>query len=150
MPYDYNPYVSSGGGYQNPFLGAVYAPAIQGMQAMSNLGNQISSGFALANLLNSANAQARYGPEAGLQAVQVQEQGRTQRLNSILPALLQAFSGSGGAGGFTTNYGASATYNSNQPQQPLTPQQQAQMHRQQNLQQRLAQQLPFAASAPSR
>lgn len=106
----------------------VYAPAMQGMQAMQNLGDQIGSGFALANLLSSANSQAQYGPASDLQQEQLRQQGQTERLNAILPLLLQSFGGGGGAGGFTTNYGASATYNTNpqaqQSQLSGTPQQQ--------------------------
>jgi hypothetical protein len=97
----------------NPYA-AGYGPQamMQGMQTMNNLGDQISSGYALANLLSSANMQSRYGPESDLQQEYLRQQGQTTRLQSILPVLLQSFGGGGGAGGFTTNYGASASYGS--------------------------------------
>lgn len=110
----------SSSSYVNPYAAQQFAPVMQGMSAMNNLGNQISSGFALANALSSANLQARAPYDASMQIEQMRQQGQNQRLASILPALLSAFGGGGGSGGFSTNYGASASYGT--PQQQQAPQ----------------------------
>ncbi len=120
MPYDMY-------GSANPYAGAQMQPVIQGKNAMNNMGNQIMQASALANALSSANLQSRYGSDAALNSVALQEQGRNSRLNSILPLLLQSFgggggggmSGGGGGGSISTNYGAGATYGS----QPMTSEQ---------------------------
>lgn len=97
--------------YSDPMF---MAPYFQGQAAAQNLSSQLNNAFAFTNSLNSANRQASYGPEASMANVQAQEQGKTARMNAMLPALMSLMGGGGlgsaGAGGFTTNYGASASY----------------------------------------
>lgn len=118
--------------YMNPMF---MMPFIQGQNAAQGISNSVNQGFALANALSSANRQASYGPEASV----LMEQEKTKRMNAILPQLMQILGngglGSAGAGGFTTNYGASASYAPRHPgggqpdpsqsmvaNQPLSPQ----------------------------
>lgn len=97
----YNPYMQQ----QNSMMGP-WASTMNGVNTMNNLGSQIGSASAFANMLSSGNMQAKYPYQAMLQA----EQMRGDRLNSLLNSpLLQMLLGGGGNGisGMTSNFGQS-------------------------------------------
>lgn len=93
-----------------------------GLDTMNNLGASVGNAFDRANLMSSANMQAKYAPYYNYQGVhdtnQTNERMQQQRLGSqqnilgsLLPSIVAALGGIGGGqgiGGFQTNYGAGA------------------------------------------
>lgn len=106
--------------------GANLQNMLGGLSSMNNLGSSVGNAFDRANLMSSANMQAKYAPYYQYQGVQdtnrTNQEMQSQRLGSqenilsgILPHIISALGslGGGGIGGFQTNYGAGAQLGSN-------------------------------------
>lgn len=83
-----------------------------GMNAMNNLGSNISNAFAQANAQSGYNRAAQVPYEVE----RLRQQGASQRLREMAPLIAALFSGGAGARGgapnINTNYGAGVRYGS--------------------------------------